>query len=1837
MKACSSMRRSISTKHRFFLIFLFMAAFTAVFFWKEMQVNAQHVSFDIGKNKLECNDTSKVYNVYGSTEKNHIKIKGGTAQRPIIVNLKDGLNIDLRNKSAAPIEVTKNSYAKIYIGKGDSNAKINLYGGHKSGIGKNWGYAGISCHEKSHVLISGDGTLNVYGGGEKYGGAGIGGNYNDNVRNLTIDGNMSINATGAHSAPGIGSGRDGILYDLTINNGNITARGGENAPGIGAGEAIGESGGDLHNLTINGGNIQAYGGKDAAGIGCSDGGDLKGTIAINGGNIEARGGKYAAGIGGGNGGNITKKGKINIQCKQDKPMEIVARGGTNSAGIGGGKDQSSCEIVIKGHPRKRELLKIRAFASSAGNRINDAAAIGSGQDDAGNITIKDATVYADAPYAGADIGSGSLKGRPGKIHSITIDNSTIAARGSNKIAAGIGAGHGGSIDRIKISNSTYKGNSIGTSIYSSPAFNYRAHRINDMKEITIENSKIECDHDMISTDDRDAITSGVAGIGTGPFGNIDLIQIKKSTVLAKGHGTGPGIGGGGWAPTRLLHKTHGGNAKKIIIEESDVTAFAGKRGGGAGIGTGLNCDVNEIAITKSNIIAKAPANGEEGGAGIGSGRAGSVGTIKITNCPSVEAVGGPHSAGIGCGGHHTLVTTILTTKCGPIVLTANNPDYKVKAFGGNKAAGIGTGLGGKFKGKTKDGNSIVIDGYSVDASGGYGGAGIGGGANGSGGRGADSNSILIKGKGVINANGGEGAAGIGGGLGGSSNKIVIDMEGDRYKNKGILRARGGLGAAGIGSGSVIYTDRTLFTPVGNSAGTVKIAGGFVEAFGGNNRRSEKKDWRVYLGSGAGIGGGSGHGTLSKFYVTGGYISAHAGNSDATDIGHGGDLYGIDKRLKKDGKIEISGGTVLSNKISNEADIIIDGGSVSANILRAKNSIKENVYRATLTLADPPNRSVEIFPHNQSKAYGTKDIYPDKKGKIYLYFPVSKPMKTTVGVDRNGEKLYHGTVTSDGNGLLKMYGEKNFKKPENEPYVGEDFTLSVDKGNDTLKDCNFKVVDGTDAVEIIESDSQNASVKLKAKAIGKFKISVEMKADPANEVYWGYNASYSGSVSRQKGKISFTENPSKVYDGEKVKNPKVTTNSDGKVTYKYSTRDGKPLDDAPVNVGKYKVTATVEGTKYYSEATASLDFSIEPASTNTSLSAKQDGSKATIKAVVSGLYEKNGKVRFVVNNNTDTAKEIPVSFNKNSGLYEAELKADTVSSGEYKITAEFIPENNNYLSSKTSATYNKDKVDRSISCKPLHEANYKDSGFKIEPTIKGGASTSKDVWKYEIIKDKFTDYGFPSTVTIDSSGNVKVNNAGVAVVKITLIDKSGVYNNAETYTTIKVKRAPLKVSSYAYDKDGKEITETSYGSISDLNFGLKYDGFVRNDDQNNFTRGHGSLVAKRLSDTIEVGKYNIQINRKGTPLHTDKLHFNNLFASRNYKIEQKLGTLNVNPRGITVKADDVSGIYGVEPKYTYSIEGLASFDGTEKAIDAGSKVSLDTEKAGGTYAQLAPGKYEHVLIPPDKAMKNYKIVKSQAGNLNIESADFNDISRFKVTNPEFTTYNGKEQKQKVTVTDLHSKSSNGGGTNDGVELKENVDYELEYIGDLKNVGQVKVVVKGIGKYKGKVERFYLIKKAPLVINTPDAEKVYDGKPLTASGTLKGLMPGETAEIVMSGSQTEVGSSKNTAGVNWNGTANSQNYEIEESFGTLTVHKKEPPATPDDPGKDDNPKNPDNGPRTPDNSSKDPGDSSKGPGNSPQNNKIAKTGDMSRVAGYTIDMLIAVIIFAAVLMVRKKTSK
>lgn len=81
---------------------------------------------------------------------------------------------------------------------------------------------------------------------------------------------------------------------------------------------------------------------------------------------------------------------------------------------------------------------------------------------------------------------------------------------------------------------------------------------------------------------------------------------------------------------------------------------------------------------------------------------------------------------------------------------------------------------------------------------------------------------------------------------------------------------------------------------------------------------------------------------------------------------------------------------------------------------------------------------------------------------------------------------------------------------------------------------------------------------------------------------------------------------------------------------------------------------------------------------------------------------------------------------------------------------------------------------------------------------------------------------------------------------------------------------------------------------------------------------------------------------------------------------------------------------------------------------------------------------------------------------------------------------------------------------------------------------------------------------LSIKTESAEKVYDGKPLTAGGTVTGLADGESITMKMTGSQTEVGSSLNTYELIWESNeqdktaAKAQNYTISSNVvGSLKV--------------------------------------------------------------------------------------
>ena len=83
----------------------------------------------------------------------------------------------------------------------------------------------------------------------------------------------------------------------------------------------------------------------------------------------------------------------------------------------------------------------------------------------------------------------------------------------------------------------------------------------------------------------------------------------------------------------------------------------------------------------------------------------------------------------------------------------------------------------------------------------------------------------------------------------------------------------------------------------------------------------------------------------------------------------------------------------------------------------------------------------------------------------------------------------------------------------------------------------------------------------------------------------------------------------------------------------------------------------------------------------------------------------------------------------------------------------------------------------------------------------------------------------------------------------------------------------------------------------------------------------------------------------------------------------------------------------------------------------------------------------------------------------------------------------------------------------------------------------------------------VDKAPLTVTTGSDWGWAGGGPVTnAVATLSGLVNGETATIIATGSQTSVGISRNTYEITW-GTAKEGNYQILEGLGYLYVREYE----------------------------------------------------------------------------------
>ena len=241
------------------------------------------------------------------------------------------------------------------------------------------------------------------------------------------------------------------------------------------------------------------------------------------------------------------------------------------------------------------------------------------------------------------------------------------------------------------------------------------------------------------------------------------------------------------------------------------------------------------------------------------------------------------------------------------------------------------------------------------------------------------------------------------------------------------------------------------------------------------------------------------------------------------------------------------------------------------------------------------------------------------------------------------------------------------------------------------------------------------------------------------------------------------------------------------------------------------------------------------------------------------------------------------------------------------------------------------------------------------------------------------------------------------------------------------------------------------------------------------------------------------------------------------------TYKITPAPLKVIADSSSKPYDGKPLTAGGvIEGLVGGE-TATAQTEGSQTEV------GSSVNTAK---ESIEWGAATNKDNYYIQSLTDGKLTVtaKSITASDITVGALPD---VVYSGTEQAQKPEVKD--------GDT----ALVEGTDYDLDFSEDKTNVGTVTVVVTGKGNYAGEVTRTYQIVPAKLTVTTPSASKVYNGKALTAEGTISGFVNGETAAFNTTGSQTEVGSSTNTYAIDWTGAAKQGNYTISENLGTLTV--------------------------------------------------------------------------------------
>ena len=389
-----------------------------------------------------------------------------------------------------------------------------------------------------------------------------------------------------------------------------------------------------------------------------------------------------------------------------------------------------------------------------------------------------------------------------------------------------------------------------------------------------------------------------------------------------------------------------------------------------------------------------------------------------------------------------------------------------------------------------------------------------------------------------------------------------------------------------------------------------------------------------------------------------------------------------------------------------------------------------------------------------------------------------------------------------------------------------------------------------------------------------------------------------------------------------------------------------------------------------------------------------------------------------------------------------------------------------------------------------------------------------------------EYYFAGWATsMDDAYNGKATYAAGQTVHVDVNGENVLYA-----TWIEKKVITVKATDGTATYDGKDHTVSGFEATTFEVNGNKY-------------------TVTGLSATVtgkDAGNYTNEVT--GTAVVKDAAGNN---VTKQFTVKTENGSLDIAPKSVTVTAENKTKVFGeADPELTATVAGTVGKDKVKYTVarEAGEDV--------GHYSVIPTG---------EEIQGNYKVTYV-AGTLTITSQSIDPGTDPEIPNPDYTgakvnspsdkAYDGNEHKWIPTVTDKADK-----------KLEAGKDYTVEYsTKNFKDVGTIDVTITGIGNYSGTVKRSYKVTPKEYTVTTDSATKTYSGTALTAGGKVEGIVSGETVEFTTTGSQTEVGTSKNTYELVWK-SAKAANYTLaKESIGKLTVKAKsivpDGPDTPDE---------------------------------------------------------------------------